>query len=154
MNQRVLMYLYSTKNIVGSLLALVGLVLFFAGIIGALWPVVVIGLYLIGVLVTPGNAAIDLRSGFDPDDIRHALDTEVRALEGESALDSVIVENNRTGERRRLPAKAMFVFIGADPHTGWLRQRVALDRHGFVLTGRTAAAARPGDRRERDPPKP
>jgi thioredoxin reductase (NADPH) len=80
------------------------------------------------------------------------LDTEVRALEGESALDSVIVENNRTGERRRLPAKAMFVFIGADPHTGWLRQRVALDRHGFVLTGRAAAAARPGDRREpRDP---
>src|SRR3982075_3037364 len=87
MNQRVLMYLYSTKNIVGSLLALVGLVLFFAGIIGALWPVVVIGLYLIGVLVTPGNAAIDLRSGFDPDDIRHALDTEVRAISGRVSPD-------------------------------------------------------------------
>jgi hypothetical protein len=76
------MYLYSTKNIVGSLLALVGLVLFFTGVIGALWPVIVIGLYLIGLLVTPGSATFDLRSGFDPDDIRHALDTEVKAVSG------------------------------------------------------------------------
>lgn len=87
MNQRVLLYLYSRKNIVGSLLALVGLVLFFTGIIGALWPVIVIGLYLIGALVTPGNATIDLRSGFDPDDIRHALDSEVKAVSGRVAPD-------------------------------------------------------------------
>jgi hypothetical protein len=87
MNQRLLLYLYSTKNIVGSLLALVGLVLFFTGIIGALWPVIVIGLYLVGVLVTPGSATIDLRSGFDPDDIRHALETEVRAVSGRVSPD-------------------------------------------------------------------
>jgi hypothetical protein len=87
MNQRLLLYLYSTKNIVGSLLALVGLVLFFTGLIGALWPVIVIGLYLIGVLVTPGNATVDLRSGFDPDDIRHALETEVRAVSGRVSPD-------------------------------------------------------------------
>jgi len=82
MNRRLLLYLYSTKNIVGSVLALVGLILFFTGVIGALWPVIVIGLYLIGILVTPGSASIDLRSGFDPDDIRHALDTEVKAVNG------------------------------------------------------------------------
>jgi hypothetical protein len=87
MNQRVLLYLYSTKNIVGSLMALVGLVLFFTGVIGALWPIVVIGLYLIGALVTPTNATIDLRSGFDPDDIRHALDTEVKAVSGRVSPD-------------------------------------------------------------------
>jgi hypothetical protein len=82
MQQQILKYLYSTKNIVGSLLALVGLVLFFTGVVGALWPVIVIGLYLIGALVTPGTATIDLRSGFDPDDIRKALDHEARAVGG------------------------------------------------------------------------
>src|SRR4030081_2631660 len=82
MQQRILKYLYSTKNIVGSLLALVGLVLFFTGVVGALWPVIVIGLYLIGALVTPGAAPIDLRSGFDPDDVRKALDHEVRVVSG------------------------------------------------------------------------
>src|ERR1700682_4213631 len=82
MQQQILKYLYSTKNIVGSLLALLGLVLFFVGLVGALWPVVVIGLYLIGVLVTPGTANIDLRSGFDPDDVRKALDHEAHVVSG------------------------------------------------------------------------
>jgi hypothetical protein len=82
MPQRFVKYLYSTKNIVGSVLALIGLVLFFTGVVGALWPVIVIGLYLIGVLVAPGTASIDLRSGFDPDDVRKALDHEVHVVSG------------------------------------------------------------------------
>lgn len=82
MSGRLLLYLYSTKNIVGCLLALVGLVLFFTGIIGALWPVIVVGLYLFGVLVTPSPKTIDLRAGFDPDDVRKAMDHEIRAVSG------------------------------------------------------------------------
>jgi hypothetical protein len=82
MPQRFVKYLYSTKNIVGSVLALIGLVLFFTGVVGGLWPVIVIGLYLIGALVTPGTATIDLRSGFDPDDVRKAMDHEVHAVSG------------------------------------------------------------------------
>jgi hypothetical protein len=87
MQQRILKYLYSTKNIVGSLLAIVGLVLFFTGVVGTLWPVIVIGLYVIGVLVAPGTASIDLRSGFDPDDVRKALDHEVHAVSGRVSAD-------------------------------------------------------------------
>jgi hypothetical protein len=82
MQQPILKYLYSTKNIVGSLLAVAGLVLFFTGVVGTLWPLIVIGLYLIGALVTPGTATIDLRSGFDPDDVRKALDHEVHVVSG------------------------------------------------------------------------
>lgn len=75
------------------------------------------------------------------------LESEVRELLGEDTLDSVVVEHRRTGERRELPAKALFVFIGADPHTRWLSGSVALDDHGFVLTGRAAKAGcgRPDD---------
>jgi hypothetical protein len=87
MNQELLKYLYSTKNIVGSALALVGLVLFFIGIIGSLWPVIVVGLYLIGALVAPGTPSIDLRSGFDPNDVRKALDNEVRIVNGRVPAD-------------------------------------------------------------------
>jgi hypothetical protein len=87
MQQRILKYLYSTKNIVGSLLALVGLVLFFVGVVGALWPAIVIGLYLIGALAAPGTANIDLRSGFDPDDVRKALDHEVHVVSGRVPAD-------------------------------------------------------------------
>ena len=48
----------------------------------------------------------------------------------------MIVEDTRTGERRELEAKALFVFIGAEPHTTWLDGSVAMDEHGFLLTGR------------------
>ena len=82
MNDRVIRYLYSRKNILGSLLAVVGLVLSFTGILGTVWPVIVVGLYVIGVLVTPANKEIDLSTGFDPNDVKLALDTQVRLITG------------------------------------------------------------------------
>jgi thioredoxin reductase (NADPH) len=62
--------------------------------------------------------------------------TEVRELMGEDRLDGVVVENNRSGARQILGAKALFVFIGAQANTGWLQGAVELDELGFVLTGR------------------
>jgi len=82
MNDRVVRYVYSSKNIVGSLLALVGLALVFTGAIGVLWPAIVVGLYLIGVIATPGSKQIDLSTGFDPNDVKQALDTQVRLITG------------------------------------------------------------------------
>ncbi|HUA71306.1 MAG TPA: FAD-dependent oxidoreductase [Solirubrobacteraceae bacterium] len=62
--------------------------------------------------------------------------TEIVELKGEPSLEAVVVVDNRTGARRELEAKALFVFIGADPHTDWLRGHVAQDEHSFLLTGR------------------
>src|SRR5829696_1381202 len=62
--------------------------------------------------------------------------TEVRELMGEDRLEGVVVEDNRSGTRRTLGARALFVFIGAEANTGWLEASVELDERGFVLTGR------------------
>jgi len=43
--QRILLFLYSTPNIVGSLLGILGLALFFFGVIGRFWLLIVVGLY-------------------------------------------------------------------------------------------------------------
>jgi hypothetical protein len=77
----VLLYLYSRKNIVGSVLALVGIALFFLGLIGPVWPAVVIGLYLVGALATP-SGKLNLLGGVDYSDIRAALDHQVAAVKG------------------------------------------------------------------------
>jgi thioredoxin reductase (NADPH) len=66
--------------------------------------------------------------------------TEVAALHGDGQLQGLTVADRREGTRRELDARALFVFIGADPHTGWLQGVLALDRSGFVLTGRDAPA--------------
>jgi thioredoxin reductase (NADPH) len=63
------------------------------------------------------------------------LHTEVRDLIGDELLEMVVVEDTRSGERERVEARALFVFIGADPCTGWLVDELALDDGGYVLTG-------------------
>ncbi|MGC5562741.1 FAD-dependent oxidoreductase [Streptomyces sp. FR-108] len=69
------------------------------------------------------------------------LRTEVRGVTGEEKLESLTVQDNADGERRELPATALFVFIGARPRTDWLGGVLALDEKGFVLTGADARAA-------------
>ncbi|MGK3111351.1 FAD-dependent oxidoreductase [Streptomyces sp. WAC05858] len=73
------------------------------------------------------------------------LNSEVRGVvEGDDVLRAIVVENNRTGERRNLVVRAMFVFIGTRPRTAWLGDVVALDDRGFVLTGASAQARASG----------
>jgi thioredoxin reductase (NADPH) len=68
--------------------------------------------------------------------------TEVREVVGDESLEAVVVEDNRTGERRTIATRALFVFIGAEPYTRWVGEHVALDERGFILTGQDAARAR------------
>jgi thioredoxin reductase (NADPH) len=50
--------------------------------------------------------------------VRVCLHTEVVELGGERELETVTVADTQSGERSTVPAKALFVFIGASPHTG------------------------------------
>ena len=58
----------------------------------------------------------------------------VTGLEGNGHLGSIQVGNGATGTRK-LETSSLFLFIGADANTAWLRGCVELDRKGFVLTG-------------------
>jgi thioredoxin reductase (NADPH) len=69
------------------------------------------------------------------------LETEVRELAGDDALEAIVVEHRPSGERRRLEVRELFVFIGAEPCTAWLGDAVALDERGYVLTGPEAGRA-------------
>jgi thioredoxin reductase (NADPH) len=69
---------------------------------------------------------------------------EVCALEGANGiLSAVRWRHTLTGEMVQRPARHLFLFIGADPHTEWLNgSGVALDPNGFVLTGPDAGENR------------
>ncbi|ORJ61803.1 FAD-dependent oxidoreductase [Mycobacterium simiae] len=64
--------------------------------------------------------------------------TEIRGVHGNGALSAVVTEDKRTGERRSIQTRALFVFIGAAPNTSWLAGAVELDDRGFVPTGLAA----------------
>ena len=46
-----------------------------------------------------------------------------------------MIEHLGTGDRRQIPAVALFVLIGSVPHTQWLNGQLPLDERGFVVTG-------------------
>ncbi len=54
---------------------------------------------------------------------------------GDSHLEEISVLCSDTGKTERVPASAMFIFIGALPSTDWLKDTVERDERGFILTG-------------------
>jgi thioredoxin reductase (NADPH) len=63
----------------------------------------------------------------------------VRDPRGDERLRSVTIVDG-AGEPEPITVGAMFVMIGADPCTDWLRGTLALDDQGFVLTGNDLGA--------------
>jgi thioredoxin reductase (NADPH) len=56
------------------------------------------------------------------------LHTEVREMQNEHGrLEAVVVQDTATGQRQRLPARDLVVFIGREPCTSWLPDSVAVD---------------------------
>jgi thioredoxin reductase (NADPH) len=62
--------------------------------------------------------------------------TEIVALAGDSHLEQVTWLNRATGEEPVHDIRHVFVMAGASPRTDWLRGCLALDRQGFIFTGR------------------
>jgi thioredoxin reductase (NADPH) len=72
--------------------------------------------------------------------------TTVVGASGEDQLTSVTLANAREGTIETVPADAVFMFIGATPHTSWLATALLRDERDFLLTGRDLVAdgRRPG----------
>ena len=60
-------------------------------------------------------------------------------------LEAIRWRKGASGDEVRRSIRHLFLFIGAEPNTHWLRSGsgVALDRKGFVLTGGDTAVKRP-----------
>src|SRR5579864_6366244 len=59
----------------------------------------------------------------------------VAEVHGETHLEEISVLCSDTNKVERVPASAMFIFIGALPRTDWLANVVERDDRGFILTG-------------------
>ncbi len=59
----------------------------------------------------------------------------VGEVHGEMHLEEISVLCSDTNKVERVPANAMFIFIGALPRTDWLTGLVERDERGFILTG-------------------
>jgi len=80
--------------------------------------------------------------------------TEVIEVHGEDRLSGLTIRHHDTKTTEQRPAGAVFIFIGAEPHTEWLAGTVCRDGKGFLTTGRNLlrdGKRPPGWTLDRDP---
>jgi len=71
----------------------------------------------------------------DTQNIDVILNSEVIGVQGGDRLESITVSNLETKEISNYPIGAMFIFIGAMPHTQLVKDIVERDSAGFIITG-------------------
>jgi thioredoxin reductase (NADPH) len=69
------------------------------------------------------------------DNIRIRFNTALVRVHGQNHLEALELRDKAKETTDRLRASALFVLIGAGPHTAWLAKMVQHDAQGYVLTG-------------------
>ena len=64
-----------------------------------------------------------------------AYGVQVAGGAGSGRLESLVLEDRTSGQRRDVPADGLFVLIGSQPRTEWLGETLMRDEGGFILTG-------------------
>jgi thioredoxin reductase (NADPH) len=93
------------------------------------------------VIVVRGSSLSSTMSRYLIDQIKEMPNIQiwpnasVAEAHGETHLEEISFLCSDTNKLERVPASAMFIFIGALPRTDWLADVVERDERGFVLTG-------------------
>jgi len=93
------------------------------------------------VILVRGSSVASTMSQYLVDQIEHTphiqiwTHASVAEVHGETHLEAISVFCLDTQKIERVPASAMFIFIGALPRTDWLAGVVERDERGFILTG-------------------
>ena len=69
------------------------------------------------------------------DNIDVLVHTEVEEAFGDNQLETIKIKNIESGGIKQMQAAAMFIFIGAVPHSELVSGVVKTNRAGFILTG-------------------
>jgi len=76
--------------------------------------------------------------------IEIAWNSVVTSVEGDDKVKGLALEDVRNGSRRVLPVEGVFVLIGTDPNTRFLRGQVTLDPAGCIITDEDMRTNVPG----------
>ncbi len=72
------------------------------------------------------------------------LNTTIEEFRGNGKLSSLVIKDIKTGATEELTPGAVFIFIGLDPNTAFLKDVVDLDKWGFIETSATLETSIPG----------
>ncbi|MCX5706323.1 MAG: thioredoxin-disulfide reductase [Candidatus Omnitrophica bacterium] len=76
--------------------------------------------------------------------INFILSSVVSEILGSDKLEALKVKDVNTQAERILSCDGVFIYIGYDPETGFLKNKLALDEKGFIITGQDMSTSSPG----------
>ncbi|QRG67246.1 thioredoxin-disulfide reductase [Brevibacillus choshinensis] len=74
------------------------------------------------------------KRAFENEKIEVIWDTAVKEIRGEGKVQSVLLENTKTGEQREFSTDGVFIYVGMDPLTESVRSLGITNEAGYVLT--------------------
>lgn len=81
---------------------------------------------------------------FDNPKIQFMWDTVVDKIEGDNRVTGVLARNVKDGSTQIVEAKGVFIYVGVDPVTDFLKGSEILDEWGYILTDEFMATSLPG----------
>jgi thioredoxin reductase (NADPH) len=72
------------------------------------------------------------------------LDATVQEIRGEERFESILVKNVKKNEISQLKFDGLFVSIGTDPNTGFVKGFLDLDERGKIKVGPSMTTSQPG----------
>jgi thioredoxin reductase (NADPH) len=66
------------------------------------------------------------------------------SINGENQIESVTIKNRETDEEKTIPCAGVFIYVGWDPKTEFLKGQVDLNKWGYVVAGEDTKTSAPG----------
>jgi thioredoxin reductase (NADPH) len=85
------------------------------------------------------------------DNIEVLTGTRVTEVRGSDRVEEIVLEDLATNSEMPRPASALFIFVGAVPHSSFLRDVIGMNDKGFIYTGTDVESFTDSWPLERDP---
>jgi thioredoxin reductase (NADPH) len=72
------------------------------------------------------------------------LGHQVLSINGKGKVESVTVMNRQSSEKKVIPAAGVFIWVGMQPNTDFLKNQIALNKWGFIAAGEDCRTSVPG----------
>jgi thioredoxin reductase (NADPH) len=72
------------------------------------------------------------------------LEHQISSIDGKDRVESVTIQNLKTEEKVIIPAQGVFFYVGLVPKTEFLKEKIDLDKDGYIITDENTRTKIPG----------
>jgi len=76
--------------------------------------------------------------------IEFIWDSIVESIQGQEKIGSLRLKNVKTNEENTFDCDGVFVFVGYEPNTGFIKDTIRLDENGYVIADENMSTSKPG----------